>query len=803
MPTETQEIELICNAPRAEVKESSLKINASKDWQFRRMENNEPPVSFEAVGADESKWENVMLPHTPRIEEAFVQYPFQGFCWYRKNISFDAAWTGSRVVIEFGAGMQIADVWVNGGHRLRHLGGYLPFSIDLTDDYLEADVVEIMVRLDNRDTEECPPGKPIAGLDFSCFGGLYREAWIHVTSHLHVSDPLRANQEAGGGVFVRCEDVTKESARVLIKTHVLNEGGEIARRCVVQSKITDGKNREIALDTSYPVMINAGEGHHIHQEIEIRNPALWHPDSPNLYVLETSVFQNGKLVDRVSTRFGIRHLAVKNRFLLNGEEFRIRGTNRHQEYPWIGNAVPANAHRRDAMKIKEAGFNFVRLSHYPQDTAFLDACDELGILVQAAIPGWQQFWYNPSFIGRSFQDVRELVRRDRNHPSIVFWEPNLNETGVGEDGGGHADWCRTAYELTHAEYPGNQCLTFGDDYPVKPGWDWDVTGMFREYGDFNFGGNESTSRHARGEGEKALLQQTWNYLWTYNYLSARYENPNTVYFGCATWVMFDYNRGYYHKPCLCGMMDMFRLPKFVYRFYQSQRSPHLQPANPGSGPIIFIASLWNEKSGSEKLVVFSNCERVKLYLNDQPVGDAGPDSGPDTEYNSEKEINLATIGETFDNSGGNSFDGGNARHMEHPPFTFRGIAYEPGMLRAEGWIDSKKACETAVGTPGKPASLSLEIDWAGVPLDAERMDAVFVRAHVLDGYQRPVPDAGCEVRFAMEGPGRLVGYNIVRAEAGIATILLQTWGEPGRITINASAHEIGQATIEAYGNYAE
>lgn len=176
--------------------------------------------------------------------------------------------------------------------------------------------------------------------------------------------------------------------------------------------------------------------------------------------------------DEIRTRIGIRTFSLGKRLLINGEEFHICGSNRHQEYPYIEYALSPNCAFRDAKKIKDGGFNFIRMSHYPQDPAFIEACDELGVLLQAPTPGWQHFSFNDSFVRQTFQDIRDLLRRDRNHPSVVFWEPNLNETDTR-----HQDWQRAAHEIAHAELPGDQCFTFGDPYPEKKGWDWDVQGL--------------------------------------------------------------------------------------------------------------------------------------------------------------------------------------------------------------------------------------------------------------------------------------------------------------------------------------
>ena len=662
------------------------------------------------------------------------------------------------------------------------MGGYLPFSVDLTDDLRHDRPNCIAVRLDNRDTEECPPGTPAKGLDFNYPGGLYRGAELIVTAPVHISDPVSAGIEAGGGVFVQSKDVARWQATVAVKTHVVNAGPHFQRKCAVVSSLYGPEGQGVGRAESIPVMLAASSGHHFLQEIVVKAPKLWHPDHPWLYTLVSQVRVGSQTTDEIRTRIGIRTFSLGKRLLINGEEFHICGSNRHQEYPYIEYALSPNCAFRDAKKIKDGGFNFIRMSHYPQDPAFIEACDELGVLLQAPTPGWQHFSFNDSFVRQTFQDIRDLLRRDRNHPSVVFWEPNLNETDTR-----HQDWQRAAHEIAHAELPGDQCFTFGDPYPEKKGWDWDVRGFAREYGDFSFGGNESTSRHLRGEGDKAMLQQAWNYQWCLNDMSRYFQDPHATYPGCATWVMFDYNRGYYHKPCTCGMMDIMRLPKFVYYLFQSQRDPRLVRADAESGPMIFLANHWTQQQSPAKVVVYSNCDQVELSVNGKTFRRQKPDSGPDTRYSRRKGINYATIGDDQNASGGNPFDGGNAMHLAHPPFTFFDVPYEAGTLAAVGYFDGKPVVRQEMRTPGAAETIKLAFDTAGRELAADGADAVFVRAMVLDHNGTLVPANDLAVTFAVKGPARLVGTNPVVSEAGIASVLLQAGAAAGKIEVTATA----------------
>ena len=770
-------------------------INAG--WKFLRVDGSEPPA-LEAPTADDARWETVVLPHTPRLEKYDATHPWQGVCWYRKTLLPDPVWNGQRVSLRFGAAMQTADVWVNGVHKTRHLGGYLPFMVDLTGEAGAAKPIVIAAHLDNRDTDQVPPGKPTNDLDFNYPGGLYRGISLVITDPVHVSDPVEANLIAGGGVFVTYSDVSEESATLHIKTDVADDSEAIAPKCTVRSTLTDMAGRFVQAVTSDPVMISAGGHHAFVQTLVVDSPRLWHPDHPALYTLITTVSRAGQPTDEVRTHLGIRTFALGRGGLhINGKPFRIHGSNRHQEYPYLEYALSPNAGRRDAQHIKDGGFNHIRLSHYPQDPAFLDACDALGILVQAPIPGWQIFHANPSFVTRTFQDIRDLIRRDRNHPCVVFWEPNLNETSPP------TDWCEAAYETAHQEYPGDQCLTFGDPYPG--GWHgWDVKNFAREYGDFGFGGNESTSRQTRGLGESAMLQQTWNFLWSLNGMDAAFENPQNTFIGSATWCMFDYNRGYYPKQEWSGMMDIFRLPKYVYRFYQSQRDPNQTRPDAESGPMVFIANDWTLRPSPSRVVVFSNCAEVALLVNGKLFKRQRPDAGPDTPY-SKKKVDLAdTNGTRYDDSGGYMFDGGNAKHLAHPPFTFSAVPYAPGTLKALGYLGGKHVASDAVRTPEVPKSLILAFDTVRSPLVADGADAVFVRASVADRNGTVVPlNALPSLTFSVTGPARLVGIDPVHVEVGVASVLLQAGLEPGMIQVTARAEGLAPVTATITSQPAE
>ncbi len=762
------------------------RLSLNQDWQFQSGESDALP------GNDASEWEAVNLPHFGRLEPYDVSRHFQGFCWYRKEITPTPDMAGRRVCLEWEAAMQVAEVWVNGQHRLTHEGGYLPFVLDISGDMQAGAPVTVLLRLDNRDNPEVPPGKPLAGMDFCYFSGLYRNVWLHVTDPLHISHTFLADKPGGGGVFVRYENVSPDSADVLVSVDVVNEGSA-DRGAKVRVTLLDAEGQAVAAGTTDEIALAAGTSAAFDVTLPVAAPHLWSPDAPNLYTLTAAVISDGTEIDALSQRIGIRTLRTdpKDGFFLNDDPLTPFGANRHQAYPYIGNALSDLAQYREARKLKDAGFDIIRLSHYPHAPAFMDACDELGLLTIPCIPGWQHFSDTPRFRNNVLQDLRHTIRRDRNHPSAVLWETSLNET-LGYD-----DILIQLIEAAHEEYPGDQMLTCGDteshdmnavnyDVPYS-GWDGETRtrpnlagkmSLHREYGDNQFGGY---GRYTRGDGETLMLVQAWNFQTAVNdHLGYDYT------WGQCTWEAIDNNRGMSPEIATCGVLDPFRLPKFMHYFYQSQGLRQ---------PMIYIANYWQPAAGPRNpVVVYSNCDEVELFVNGRSVGRRRPDDGPNVPFGDLTgfDLNYWKSGESIPTDERMSavsspiFTGGNCRNLKHPPFTFSGLAFEPGELTATGYRGGLAVVTTTRRTPGEPHSLVLEADFAGHPLAADGADVVFVHATVADKDGTPVPNSSMPVQFELDGDAVLIGDNPRSAEAGIASILVRAGTTPGKVKISAS-----------------
>ena len=772
----------------------SIKINA--DWEFQRLKKEQQLTEIKNQGSDWSsqfniqhveaqnqalavhpdtlelelnqlsmgKWEQVNLPHTPFVEPLVVLHQWQGICYYRKQLNISRKEIDKQLWLEFEGAMHLADVWVNGQHLTQHSGGYTPFVADVTG-MLHADRAnEILVRLDNRNNPLIPPGKPLETLDFCYYGGLYRDVNLIVKQPVHITHPIMADEVAGGGVFVTYPRVSEQEAEVKVKTQVSNKTG-IQKHLTIRhtlyewSKKKGGCGKKVASVES-PLVLAAGTTLHHTQQFAVNNPKLWYPDSPALYVLRTEVMDGREVTDCENTRIGIRRIEMTREkgFVINGKPLILEGSNRHQEYPYVGNAISDQAQYRDMYQIRNNGFNTVRLGHYPQDPSVLEACDELGLLVIEPIPGWQFFNKAQGFINHTYKDIRDLIRRDRNHPSIIMWETTLNESWPPKN------WKNQAVQTAHEEFPGDQCYTSGDTYGYD-GFDvcyndWEEgynrpnttrkPGFICEYYDYEFGGHYSTTRVTRGDGDHAMTQNAWNAQWSHNRYRAYY--PWTI--GGAVWSMYDYNRGCCDNICYSGLADVFRLPKFGLLYFRTQvKKGSFTPAGPMAYEV-FINSHWLEDS-SDILQVYGNVDEVQLLLNGRVVARQRPDNKPSTaKYVSRP-------------------DGGNAVNIDFPPFTFFNVKWEQGELKAIGYKDGKAVAEHVVRTPGAVEAMDITYFESGVPASCCDLLIVYVNLKDLHGTDC-FGENNREVRLEVLQGGEVRGPATIKAEAGVASFLVAT-----------------------------
>ncbi len=729
----------------------------------------------ELPGFDDSKWSVVNTPHGLEYlpEEASGCINYQGEAWYRKHFKVPENLTGQKVFLHFEAMMGKSKIWVNGKLMKEHFGGYLPVIIDITGDAKyngEENIVAVWV--DNSNDPTYPPGKPQTELDFNYFGGIYRDVWLYSTNPVHISDPNYSNIVAGGGIFVHYENLSEELVDVVVSTNVINETSK-TKKVTISSSILDADGKKIgAADKSMNLSANSNAS--VSQTIKIKKPHLWHPDDPYLHAVVSEVKSDNKTIDGIRTKIGIRKIEFKGKdgFFLNNKQFedKLLGANRHQDYAYIGNALSNSLHWRDVKKLRDAGMRIIRSAHYPQDPAFMEACDELGMFMIVPTPGWQFWSKEPVFEERVYSDIRNMVRRDRNYASVIMWEPILNETDYPDY------FAQKVHNITHEEYPFQGCFT-ACDRSAKGSQFFDIryggnnpneVSFTREFGDNvdDWSSHNSNSRVRSSWGENPQIVQALHYS---GWLDRFYSMPKQA-IGGALWHSFDHNRGYHPDPFYGGIMDIFRQPKYSYYVFQSLRDPKLQVPNIENGPMVFIANEMTPFSGND-VVVFTNCEEVRLSM-----------SGKEFQTIKVKDLGLK---------------------LPHPPVTFKGVYTWTSLAKAgrskdrglekmvvEGLIDGKVVA-TATKYPSKrEIKLVLEADFDGTPIVANGSDIVTVIAKLVDQNGNVKRLAEEEVVFEISGEGSIIAGNESWAnprkiEWGTAPCLIQSTVNAGKITVKA------------------
>lgn len=417
-------------------------------WRFYK---GSAPEAYR-VDFDDDNWAVVSLPdgieYLPTEASGCINY--QGEVWYRKHFTPDNSLKGKKLFLHFEAIMGKSKVWINGQLINEHFGGFLPVIADITPYVTFEKENVIAVWADNSDDPSYPPGKAQDVLDFTYCGGIYRDCWLIAHNDVYITDPNYENQVAGGGLFVAFDKVSEQTADILLNIQVRNDRKQSFNGRVVYELLD--ANAEKVGEATHKLSVGKQKAAVVANKIRISDPHLWSPDSPYLYQLHVYVQDNhGNTIDGYKRRIGVRSIEFKGKdgFWLNGKPYDapLIGANRHQDFAVVGNALSNSMHWRDAKKLRDAGLKVIRNAHYPQDPAFMDACDELGLFVIVNTPGWQ-FWNEaPEFAQRVYSDIRNMVRRDRNHPSVWMWEPILNETWYP------ADFAQKVRDIVMEEYP--------------------------------------------------------------------------------------------------------------------------------------------------------------------------------------------------------------------------------------------------------------------------------------------------------------------------------------------------------------
>lgn len=737
----------------AQARESRASLNINPAWRFQLGDPKEQPLGEKF---DDFGWDIVSLPHSHFIFTANMS-GFSEFGrtvgWYRREIQIKDDWQDKRVFLEFRGSMQKTALWVNGKKVGNYsVSGYDSFSFDITA-FVQTGKNTLAVRVDNTVSRDNPPDGTTT--DYILFGGLYRDVFLHVTDSLHLTFPWEARQ---AGVRITFPSVSVTNAVVRAEATVRNDSTN-TRHCALVFELNDRDGKTVKTLREEKEIAPNTEATFTQQTDFIEQPHLWSPDAPYLYQLSTKVIEDGRVMDSIKTPFGVRWVKFdkKQGFLLNGKQVKLIGVNYHQSWPFIGSAVPDTLHRRDMEQIKAMGVNWVRLSHYPHDPALLDALDELGLMALEEPPTWMNSL--PGTWSDNLEaSFRSMIRRDRNHPSIIIWGACVNHKGAdprlvkaareedpARDRGQDTVMTPMCFEQMEVPEGGGLCIEHtGHTFPTKRG-----VGKVMPYlrGDQNKLGSETSVRR-----EYAQARRHWEQI---NAADMKPENA-----GLAVWCMYDYNTFYnVNEPGLVwhGVCDLFRIPKESYWWHVSEL---------GSKPMAHVVPV-----DENHVAVFCNYDEVRLS---QDIGIG---------Y---KEVLKKKVETGFTTWKGQP----SIFALRHPPYLF---TVTPGAraIKAEALENGEVRAVGEWKRPGLPVTLKLEADRATITADGADLSRIIVSA--VDENGTSVEDCALPVTFTIQGLGQLIGENPVNLRAGKMIILAQSGFVPDTLTITASANGLRAA----------
>jgi beta-galactosidase len=727
-----------------------LVLPMNRGWRYSR--------SFAEGGHDlnfdDSKFDRVVIPHTN------VSLPWHGFddktyefvSLYRRRFTLPPQAHGQRVFVDFEGVMTASTVWIN-GHRLGdYQGGYTPFSFELTP-HLNFDGDNLLaVDVDSSERPDIPPfGNRI---DYLTFGGIYREVALRIVPSTYIEN-----------IFAQPKNVLSEHPSLDVECFVQHPE-PMQHTLKLEALLLDGANA-IATSTRQVPPSSA-----IHEPTSytlsfapLAGIQLWDIAHPYLYSVRVRLLDGDRVIDEDTRRIGFRDAQFTDHgFELNGKNVKLRGLDRHQTFPFVGQAMPARVQRQDAHILrKQLHCNIVRTSHYPQSRHFLDACDEYGLLVLEEIPGWQYIG-DQSWQDLSVDNAGRMIRRDWNHPSIVLWGVRINESRDNHD-----FYTRTnavAHKLDPTRQTGGiryfqesefleDVFTMNDfGWPLKPpnhprylntefvGHTYPVKTT-----DDNVRHREHTIRHARVHDQLA-------------------SNPQ--YAGGIGWCAFDYNThsefGAGDRICYHGVVDMFREPKPAAGFYKSQCDPQED---------IVLEPAFHWAAGDEALrftiaMICSNCDHLKLYLKSKSDWDLIAEADPDREQ---------------------------FAHLQYAPYSIdlTKVQHEWGDLRVDGYLKGQRVVSKSYSGRGVDQKFSVQAD--DMELSADGADATRVVCRVTDEFGAIRPYANDPIVLSLEGPAEIIGDNPFALIGGTGAVWIRASQRAGTVRLTVKHPRLGDQTI--------
>jgi hypothetical protein len=745
--------------------------NINSNWTFNYSPDQQVNNDYTSVEFNDSAWPIAGIPHTwqtyettgelhPFIKNASERddpYWWKGWGYYRKHFTVSEEQADKKVTVEFDGVQKYSRIYLNSEYLGDHKGGFTSFYFDLTPFIrFGKDNVLVMAVNNRRDDKYRIP--PMTAGNWDVYGGIYRDVRLVIKDEVHI--PYQGSYKHEGGTFITTPLVNEKEAVVNIKTYVKNDSEQKAEVILKTSVISpQGKLLE---EIEKREIISPGVIFEFEQTTSpVQNPQLWHPDSPNVYRVRSEVNVNGRLTDQLESPLGFRwfHWDFENNDLwLNGKKLPIRGFNRHQEYPWVGDAIPKWLTEKDFTDMKvNLGINFFRAAHYPNDPQVYQLADSLGMVAVEEVPNIKSIDFDEEV---QKQNVQEMIRRDRNHPSILFWSVG-NETSDAAD----SKWviAEDTTRLVHARKAEET-----GDYVDHDHTNLDMENLLRVtvrgYFDVD---NAPGGRNLNPEDGQWCSTEEWQHE------RAMIEGgsvrgslkKNTVF-----WLYEDHgaDREYKNSPLkhlnYKGWVDLYRIPKYTYYLTQAMYT---------SKPMVFIhPHNWTTKylEKNKDFIVNSNCEKVELFVNGEKVGEGMPD------------------------------------YENYYTVTFHNIKVNEGTLKAVGQKKGKKV-ENSITMSGEPARLKLTISHDKI--SAGKNGMAIVTADVIDNNGNRVIHAKNPLNWSVEGAARLIGpelfetdFNLFESMEGTGYIhvpvsnIIRSANQPGKAKITVSSPGLEPASVE-------
>ncbi len=748
-----------------------LPIN--RGWKYR----DTATADARATGFDDSGFATVCVPHTNvRLPwHGFNEKAFQFISIYRRPLKLPADAKGKRIFLDFEGVMLATTVYLNGKLIGSYKGGYTPFSFDLTDalDYGGGPNV-LAVEVDSTEREDIPPfGDEV---DYLTFGGIYREVSLRLVPQISIENVyampknvLSANPTVEVQTFLERTPTAKSSGPLKVKVDLLDGDRVIASATGTATLpvLKNFPNVDAGQAIGWQPLTAADAPQSTVTLTKLGRIERWELRKPKLYRVRVQLMEGAHVIDEETRRIGFREANFTEQgFSLNGKIVKLRGLDRHQTFPWVGQAMPARVQRQDALILRnDYHCNIVRTSHYPQSRHFLDACDEIGLLVLEEIPGWQHVGPKP-WQDIAVDNVRRMIRRDWNHPSVILWGVRINESQDNHD-----FYTRTnalAHGLDASRQTGGIRYLYNSEFLEDVftmndfGWPM-LPPNHKRYLNTEFVGHTFPAKTI--DALERLKEHTHRHARIHDQLAS-----NPQYAGGIGWCAFDYNTHYGFGSgdhiCYHGVADMWRTPKPVAGFYKSLCDPDEQP-------VLEMGHHWarnDESVGITSVYLCSNCDTLRLTMNDKNgktivIGEGGPDR------------------KTYAN-------------LKYAPFDFpvKTSIDVWGDLHVEGFVGGKKVIERSWSGSGIDAKFVLVPD--DTALVADGADTTRVVLRVNDEFGNVRPFAADAITFKLDGPAELIGDNPFGLIGGTGAVWVRAKDTAGTVTLHAEHPILGSQSVQ-------